>query len=123
MGQSFEVTARLRASSSGQARLRIYRGAETILDRTVALAAGQTRLGVTVTVRQPGVERFKAVLQPQRDGRTENNEADGVSLVAGPPRLLLVTADEARAAPVAEALRQGGRMPLRPPSTPRERRA
>ena len=109
VGQSFEVTARLRASSSGRARLRIYRGAETILDRTVALAAGQTRLGVTVTVRQPGVERFKAVLQPQRDGRTENNEADGVSLVAGPPRLLLVTADEARAAPVAEALRQGGR--------------
>lgn len=109
VGQSFEVTARLRARSAGSARLRIYRGPAVILDRRVDLAAGETRLGATVTVTAPGEERFKAVLEPQRDGRSENNEADGVSLVAGPPRLLLVAADEARAAPVVAALRQGRR--------------
>lgn len=109
VGQSFEVTARLRAQRAGRARLQIYRGGQALLDRTVDLAAGQTRLGVTVTVDRPGVERFKAVLHPQRDGWMENNEADGVSLVAGAPRLLLVTVDPARAAPVAAALRQGGR--------------
>lgn len=109
VGQSFEVTARLRAHSAGPARVRIYRGAAAILDRQVDLAAGETRLGASVTVTTAGEERFKVVLEPRRDGRWENNEADGVSLVAGPPRVLLVAADEARAAPVVAALRQARR--------------
>ncbi len=109
VGQRLELTARLWARQAGPARLRLYHEGALILDRELELAAGETRLATSVTVQEPGVERFRAVLEPQADGRVENNEAEAITLVAGPPRVLVVRTDPARAAPLLAALAEGRR--------------
>lgn len=109
VGQALELTVRLWARRGGPARLRLYREGRLILERNLDLAAGQSRVSSTVTMERPGVARFRAVLEPRQDGRLENNEAEAVSLVAGPPRLLVVSADPARAAPLLAALAEGRR--------------
>ncbi len=111
VGQRVEVTAVVRAATAGRARLQVFSDSDVLLDRAVDLAPGDNRFGVPVTVDAPGFHRYRAQVLPERDGRVENNQAAAYTVVAGPPKVLVVAHEPDRAGPLVSALVAAGRSP------------
>jgi Mg-chelatase subunit ChlD len=109
VGQRIELEAVLRATTAGPARLQILREGELLADRRIQLREGTQQIRILDAADLPGPRRYLALLEAERDGRDENNQAAALTLVAGPPRILLVAETPARARAVEAALRAAGR--------------
>ena len=100
------------ANTESRGRLRIYQGARTIYDELVDLKKGRQSFGVTVEAEKAGAERFRAEIEPERDGRIENNVAEGFTIIGGPPQVLVVASESDRASALVSALEAGNRNPV-----------
>jgi Mg-chelatase subunit ChlD len=112
VGQRYEVAAVVTARQAGPARVQISDESAVLYDETVDLAVGENRLSVPVTADTPGFRRYRAVVTPDQDGRPENNQASAYTLVAGPPKVLVVASEPDRAGPLMSALAGAGRNPV-----------
>jgi uncharacterized membrane protein len=116
VGQNVRVEAVVRAPQGGEGRLQLFDGERMLLDERLRIAGGDRRVGTTVVVEEPGFHRFRALFTPDADVRPENNATSAFTLVAGPPRVLVLSSDVEQAAPLIEVLEAAGRRPeLRPP--------
>lgn len=93
-GQEFQVVATVESNTAQTARLRIFGqspgGDVLLLDQEVQLQPGANRFSLTIQAGDQGFQRFKAQLEPQSDSRAQNNQAETLVRVDGPPRVLLV---------------------------------
>jgi Mg-chelatase subunit ChlD len=89
-GQSFELTVTVESNAAEAAHLRILGDGQPVAERDVTLQPGINRFPVPVDARGAGFQRYRAELTPQQDARAENNAAEALVQVTGPPKVLLV---------------------------------
>ena len=104
VGETVELTARVRSTVATTATLRLLADGATVATRELNLKPGTTSVTFTVKADEPGFHVFRAVLEPGADHFPENNAADAYVLVTGEPQVLVATDDAARAADFVEAL-------------------
>jgi Mg-chelatase subunit ChlD len=104
VGESIQLTVRVRATIATAATLRLLADGETVATRQLRLEPGTIAVSFTLEADEPGFHVFRAVLEPEEDHFAENNAADAYVLVTGEPQILLATDDPARAADLIDAL-------------------
>ncbi|HET9879672.1 MAG TPA: VWA domain-containing protein [Candidatus Limnocylindria bacterium] len=104
VGETIDVTVRVRSTIATAATLRLLADGATIATRELDLEPGTTSETVSVRAEEAGFHVFRAILEPADDHFTENNAADAYTLVTGEPQVLLATDDAARAADLVDAL-------------------
>jgi Ca-activated chloride channel family protein len=105
VGESIELTVRMRSTLATAATLRLLADGATVSTRSIDLAPGSKEVTFTVKASSPGFHVFRAILEPRVDHFTQNNAADAYVLVSGEPQILLATDDPARAADLVASLR------------------
>jgi hypothetical protein len=125
VGETVELTVRVRSTVTTDATLRLLADGATVATRQLSLEPGTVSVAFSIKADEPGFHVFRAVLEPEEDHFTENNAADAYLLVTGEPQILLATDDAVRATDLVEALvaaRQNvtvvpsGGVPSSPPS-------
>ncbi len=109
-GQTFQLTVALEATTSTQARLRVWdveRGLP-IYDEVVDVPPGRSQVTVPVRAEEGGAFRYRATVEPVSDMRPENNVAEAVVFVLGPPRVLVVAQEPAEVEALVTALQDAG---------------
>jgi uncharacterized membrane protein/secreted protein with Ig-like and vWFA domain len=105
VGESIELTARLRSTVTTTATLRLLADGATVSTRTIDLVPGSKEVSFTVKASTPGFHVFRAILEPRVDHFSQNNAADAYVLVSGEPQILLATDNPARASDLVASLR------------------
>ncbi|MBV9850528.1 MAG: VWA domain-containing protein [Armatimonadetes bacterium] len=85
------------------ATLTLLRDKVPIAKQQVQLKAGKSAFTFSETLKQPGLHKYEALLEPAQDTVAENNHAEGDVTVQGRPRVLYVTDVDV---PVYGALKQ-----------------
>jgi uncharacterized membrane protein len=106
VGETVELTARVRSNIATAATLRLLADGATVATRQLQLQPGSTSVRFTVKADEPGFHVFRAVLEPAADHFAQNNAADAYVLVAGEPQVLVATDDATRAADFLDALEE-----------------
>ncbi len=106
LGETMELTVRVRSTIDTRATLRLLADGETVATRQLTLTPGTIEVNFTVRADEAGFHVFRAVLEPVEDHFAENNAADAYVLVTGEPRILLATDDPGRAADMVAALEE-----------------
>ena len=107
VGETIDLSVRLRSTIATAATLRLLADGETVATRELELEPGITTIPFGVTAEEAGFHVFRAVLEPEDDRFTENNAADAYVLVTGEPQVLVATDDAERAADLVASLTDG----------------
>ncbi|HEX2766733.1 MAG TPA: VWA domain-containing protein [Candidatus Limnocylindria bacterium] len=107
VGETIDLSVRLRSTITTDATLRLLADGATIATRELSLEPGVTTIPFSVTADEAGFHVFRAIIEPDEDRFTENNAADAYVLVTGEPRVLLATDDATRAADLVASLTDG----------------
>jgi uncharacterized membrane protein len=105
LGEELEVGVDVRSTVAQPAAVRLYGDGTLVATERTTLDAGVTRVIFRVTPKVAGFHVFRAVVEAARDTFPQNDRADAATLVAGPPRVLVVPGDEDVAAELVKALR------------------
>jgi uncharacterized membrane protein/Mg-chelatase subunit ChlD len=89
-GQSLTLTVAIESTRAQSAHLRVLGDGQPISEQDVTLQPGANSFTVTAKAGPAGVQRFRAEITPQGDTYPENNAAEALVRVDGPPRVLLV---------------------------------
>jgi uncharacterized membrane protein len=103
-GQEAVIKASVESSVAQRATVRLLGDGGVLQEQQVQLQPGPNEVQFAVTVGGTGFQRFRVQVEPERDGRAQNNEAAALIQVQGPPRVLLVASDRADAVTLADAL-------------------
>jgi uncharacterized membrane protein len=103
-GQTATITANVESTVAQRATVRLIGDAGVIEERAVELQQGANAVPFSVAVSGTGFQRYRVQVEPERDGRAQNNEAAALIQVQGPPRVLVVASERADAAPLVAAL-------------------
>jgi uncharacterized membrane protein len=104
IGQSLELAVTVESTVAQGARLRVFGDDQLISEQDVALQPGMNRFTVTAQTPSTGIQRYRAEIVPQGDTRAENNAAEALVRVDGPPRVLLVIGTPGAGKTLFEAL-------------------
>jgi uncharacterized membrane protein len=107
VGETIDLTVRLRSTITTSATLRLLADGATIATRDLELEPGVTTIPFAVTAEAPGFHVFRAVIEPDEDRFAQNNAADAYVLVTGEPQVLVATDDAERAADLVASLGEG----------------
>lgn len=119
-GQTFDLTVTLEATVTTQARVRMWDvgSGRPLYDQEVEVSPGHSQVSVSVKAEEGGTFRYRATVEASADTRPENNEAEAVVFVLGPPRVLVVTQEEAEVSALVAALQDAGmEVSVRSPNT------
>jgi Mg-chelatase subunit ChlD len=115
-GQEIALGVVVRSSFPTTGRLQVFVDGQLISNQDVTIAAGVNDLAVRVPAGTAGFRRLDARLDAQGDTVAQNNRVAAFTTVEGPPRILLIAGDAARAANLQSALTAAGaRVDLRTP--------
>lgn len=105
-GEPFDVRIEIRSNTATRARVDLYQD-KFLAGRQegVALKAGRNEVVFANVRASGGFTTYEVEIFPEADTLVENNRAGTVVALAGPPRVLIVDADESKLAPLAGALR------------------
>ncbi|GAB4119272.1 MAG: VWA domain-containing protein [Roseiflexaceae bacterium] len=107
-GQEIGLTIGLSSSFATNGQLQIFLDGQLINEQTVKISAGQQQVGLRIPAGQAGFRRVEVRLEAQGDTEPQNNRSAAFTEVQGPPRLLLIAEDPARAANLESALNAVG---------------
>jgi uncharacterized membrane protein len=105
IGQRFELTAIVGSTAPVGATLRVFADGRLVRSQELVLQAGSNRYVVPLEADEVGFRRFRAELVPDVDTQLQNNQASAFTVIAGPPRVLIVEGGENEATQLAAALR------------------
>jgi Mg-chelatase subunit ChlD len=103
-GQQAELVATVESNVAQGARLRIFGGDKVLLEQDVQLQEGENRFSLPINAEGQGFQQYRAQIEPQVDGRAQNNQAETLVRVDGPPRILLVEGQDGEAESFKNAL-------------------
>ncbi len=104
VGETIDVTVRVRSTVATSATLRLLADGATVGTRALELEPGNDSVTFSLRADEAGFHVFRAILEPATDHFTENNAADAYTLVTGEPQVLVATDDAERAADLVDAL-------------------
>jgi Mg-chelatase subunit ChlD len=110
-GQQAVVKTTVESTVAQGATVRLLGDGGVLSEERVQLQPGPNEVQFAVTVSGTGFQRFRVQVEPERDGRAQNNEAAALIQVQGPPRVLLVAVERADAVPLSNALEATNMVP------------
>ena len=129
LGEEVEVFADVNSTIAQPATVRLFANGVQVGIKRLDLAAGSNKVQFLVKPQEAGFVRFRVVVEAAQNTFSQNDRADGNTIVQGEPRILVVTGDESVA---AELVGPQGRAPgrrygrggraLRRPADPRDLR-
>jgi uncharacterized membrane protein len=115
-GQEVALGVAVSSTYATSGRLQVFVDGRPAGEQEIAIAAGQTSYEVRVPAGEAGFRRLEVRLDAQGDVEPQNNRVASFTEVQGPPRVLLISAEEERAAALRDALVAAGvRADLRAP--------
>ena len=126
-GQEVPLSLQIASDVAGPARIELLADGQFVASETLTLSAGDQTLLLRVPAGEAGFRRYEARIAAAADSQPLNNSAGAFTQVEGPPRVLLITAAEDRAAPLRAALEAAGLRasllaPAQTPSSPSDLR-
>ncbi|MFQ3662418.1 MAG: VWA domain-containing protein [Chloroflexaceae bacterium] len=110
-GQDVPLTLNIESDLRGPARVEVLADGQLVAAEEITLTGGTQTLQVRAPAGEAGFRRFEARITAAGDTQPLNNIGGAFTRVEGPPRVLLVTAAEDRAAPLRAALTAAGLRP------------
>src|SRR5690606_34990560 len=108
-GQEFDLSLTIDAETATAATVTVLASGEIIHRQPVELRAGSNRYTLTLQAGGSGFRDFRVQVEPDEgDGFFQNNQLSSFSQVVGPPRVLVVAADDAEATYLTQALTETG---------------
>lgn len=108
-GQTFDISVAIESTVTSPAVLRIITAGEVVVQESVELVEGVNRYAFTLEATEAGLNSFRVQVVPEaEDIFYQNNELSAFAQVVGPPRVLIVSDDEAESTNLAQALLQQG---------------
>lgn len=93
-GETASLELNVESNKDMKASVRIYGGNEQIIEKEVQLEAGVNRFTFNDEVSESGFKEYKAEVNAITDAIPENNEAYGISVIKGTPRILVVEGEK-----------------------------
>jgi uncharacterized membrane protein len=116
-GQEIALGVVVRSSFASTGQLQVFVDGQIVKDENVTIKAGENDIPVRISAGAAGFRRVEARLEAQGDTVAQNNHAASFTEVQGPPRILIIASDAARAANLQTALAAAGvRIDLRTPN-------
>ncbi|NNJ09063.1 VWA domain-containing protein [Chloroflexales bacterium ZM16-3] len=103
-GQLATLKATIESTIAQRATVRLVGDGGVIAERQIDLQPGATIIPFEVAVSGSGFQRYRVQVQPDRDGRAQNNEASALIQVQGPPRVLVVSPNSRDSSALVAAL-------------------
>lgn len=118
VGDEIELSISVHAATSMPgAQLVIRRGSQVLSERRLDLARGENEVTLVTQAGEPGAVTFSATIAHDRDSVPQNDSSSAVTIIAGPPNVILIEGEPGEAEYVAKALADRGiRVETRPPS-------
>jgi len=107
-GQELALGVFVRADFATTGRLQVFVDGQLAQEQAVTIASGVNSIRLRVPAGEAGFRRLEVRLDAQGDSEPQNNRAAAFTEVQGPPRILLIASDAARAANLRAALNAGG---------------
>ncbi|HWQ12170.1 MAG TPA: VWA domain-containing protein [Roseiflexaceae bacterium] len=107
-GQEVALAVNVSATFATTGRLQVFVDGRPAGERAVAIPAGQSSYEVRLPSGEAGFRRLEVRLEAQGDVEPQNNRVAAFTEVQGPPRVLLIAADPARAQNLERALSAAG---------------
>lgn len=104
-GQPFEVKIFAEADHPTAGTLRLFRNDELLGEQRITLEAGKNLFSFPQTLDNADFYKYDIQLDVAGDSTPQNNRAINFTNVRGDPRILFVSSDPEKDAPLAEALR------------------
>ncbi len=115
-GQEVALEVQVSSTFATSGVLQVFVDGRPAGEREIEIPPGQTNYNVRVPAGEAGFRRLEVRLDAQGDVEPQNNRVAAFTEVQGPPRVLLIASDEARAANLRDALAAAGvRVDLRAP--------
>ncbi len=89
-GETVTLNVTIRASQATRATLRVLAGTEIVYEQEHDLEKGVQTLSLPLTAGEPGFAGYQVQIEAATDHYYQNNSMAAYTLVAGPPRVLLV---------------------------------
>jgi uncharacterized membrane protein len=106
--ERFTVDIALHSTVDTRGTLSVYRDHALVISRTEAIRAGETRYTFAQEPLRPGFHTYQVQVAPARDTQPQNNIGSAFTLVAGPPKVLVISPSSREAANVLASLRTTG---------------
>jgi uncharacterized membrane protein len=103
-GQEISLEVVLSSSIATSARLQVLIDGQIAAEQDLTLEVGTRTVAVRVPAGEAGFRRLEARIEAQGDSEPQNNRVAAFTIVQGPPRLLLIASEPARAANLQAAL-------------------
>lgn len=110
-GQTATLKATIESTVAQRATVRLVGDAGVLDEQVIELQPGANEVNFEAAVSGAGFQRYRVQVEPERDGRAQNNEAAALVQVQGPPRVLVIANDRAEAAPLVSALEATNMVP------------
>ncbi|MDQ3624571.1 MAG: VWA domain-containing protein, partial [Verrucomicrobiota bacterium] len=104
-GEPFDLVATIRSSVETSAQVKLYQNQFLLEERAMTLKPGSNDFRAPNLNAEGTFVSYEVEVVPALDTALENNRAQATATLRGQPRILVVDGDEARARPLAEALR------------------
>lgn len=116
-GQDLTLQANITSNYATSGRLQTFVDGQLIGEQELPIPEGSSTIDIRVPSGETGFRRLEVRLDADGDTESQNNRGAAFTEVLGPPRLLLIAADESRAANLRDALRAAEvRVDLFPPN-------
>jgi len=103
-GQTFEVKIFAQADQAQTASVRLFQNDQLLGEQRVRLEAGKNLFTFPQTLNEPGFYSYDVRLETAGDMVPQNNRALNFTSVRGDPRILIVSSEPDKDAPLAAAL-------------------
>ena len=103
-GQPFELKIVTQAEEAREATLRLWRNDQLLGEQKMQLNPGKNLHSLSQRLEEPGFYNYEVLLEIPGDPIPQNNRAAGFAVVAGEPKLLIVSDDPAADRSLASAL-------------------
>lgn len=115
-GQDVTLQANITSNYATSGRLQTFVDGQLIGEQELSIPEGSSVIDIRVPSGETGFRRLEVRLDADGDTESQNNRGAAFTEVLGPPRLLVIASDEARAANLRDALRAAGvRVDVVPP--------
>ncbi|HZD61032.1 MAG TPA: vWA domain-containing protein, partial [Anaerolineae bacterium] len=105
VGEKFNATVKVDSDVQTGGRLQVFQDEELVKSTYVQIEKGINEYAFELQAKSSGFKRFKAQIEPGIDHWAENNEAHSITMVEGPPNILIVEGTAGEAVNLAAALK------------------
>ncbi len=105
MGEQFNIVVNINSKIKTGAKLTLFSGREQVAEQRIELQKGSNRFVFRDTADQGGFKSYRAVLEPDVDTDTRNNEASTFINVLDKPRILVLEDAQGEADEVEKLLK------------------